>query len=156
MTRTRIGKTIGQTIAWLAPLLALVGCGSGAKLPACPAGTHCDDGAAAAAGGHAGGGTGGREGGAGGAPADDAHVQHDAGDDGGGADTRDAAPSDAPADGGSAEAGTDSAPGAVCGDGFVQAPEECDDGNRSDHDDCDNRCRKPSCGDGIVQTSAAR
>lgn len=40
---------------------------------------------------------------------------------------------------------------AICGDGLVQAPEACDDGNRNPLDDCTNDCKKPACGDGIVQ-----
>jgi cysteine-rich repeat protein len=40
---------------------------------------------------------------------------------------------------------------AICGDGLVQNPEECDDGNRNPLDACTNDCKKPMCGDGIVQ-----
>lgn len=43
----------------------------------------------------------------------------------------------------------------TCGDGVVQAPEECDDGNRSDDDACTNKCTVPKCGDGAVQAGEA-
>jgi len=39
-----------------------------------------------------------------------------------------------------------------CGDGNVNAGEECDDGNRVDDDGCDNECMLTSCGDGIEQS----
>ncbi len=40
---------------------------------------------------------------------------------------------------------------AVCGDGWVEAGEECDDGNASDCDACSARCRLVAgCGDGVV------
>lgn len=58
---------------------------------------------------------------------------------------------DAAADGPVAEAGSDATPDRMvntdCGDGIVQAPEECDDANDSDDDECRNDCRF-SCGDG--------
>ncbi len=38
--------------------------------------------------------------------------------------------------------------GPRCGDGIVQAPEECDDGNPSNSDACLNTCKKATCGDG--------
>ena len=38
-----------------------------------------------------------------------------------------------------------------CGDGVVQAGEDCDDGNDVDTDACTSRCRDPFCGDGWVQ-----
>jgi cysteine-rich repeat protein len=38
-----------------------------------------------------------------------------------------------------------------CGDGVVQAGEECDDGNALNTDACSNACTTPECGDGIVQ-----
>jgi cysteine-rich repeat protein len=41
-------------------------------------------------------------------------------------------------------------PAGVCGDGVVQAPEECDDGNRDDTDACLSSCKKARCGDGVV------
>lgn len=41
---------------------------------------------------------------------------------------------------------------ARCGDGAVQAGEECDDGNRSDEDGCLSSCRWAVCGDGHVRT----
>ncbi len=43
----------------------------------------------------------------------------------------------------------------TCGDGQVQAPEECDDGNRNDADACSNKCTVPKCGDGVVQAGEA-
>lgn len=38
-----------------------------------------------------------------------------------------------------------------CGDGVVQAPETCDDGNGVDDDGCTNQCTTARCGDRIVQ-----
>ena len=38
-----------------------------------------------------------------------------------------------------------------CGDGHLDAGEECDDGNAVNNDGCTNTCRLPACGDGIVQ-----
>ena len=35
----------------------------------------------------------------------------------------------------------------VCGDGVVDAPEQCDDGGREDGDGCDRRCREEECAD---------
>jgi cysteine-rich repeat protein len=44
------------------------------------------------------------------------------------------------------------APGpSVCGNGIVEEPEECDDGNASNEDLCTNQCRAARCGDGYVQ-----
>ena len=43
------------------------------------------------------------------------------------------------------------ASGAECGDGVVEPPEQCDDGNTVDDDGCTNACLLPTCGDGIVQ-----
>ncbi|TSC79884.1 MAG: hypothetical protein G01um101425_361 [Candidatus Peregrinibacteria bacterium Gr01-1014_25] len=42
-----------------------------------------------------------------------------------------------------------------CGDGTLDAGEECDDGNARDGDGCDTLCRLEQgfCGDGIVQTA---
>jgi cysteine-rich repeat protein len=42
---------------------------------------------------------------------------------------------------------------AVCGDGTVQAGEECDDGNTRNNDGCDATCHveKYTCGDGSVE-----
>jgi cysteine-rich repeat protein len=45
------------------------------------------------------------------------------------------------------------APAAVCGDGTINAPEECDDGNTTPGDGCDGQCQlepSPNCGDGTV------
>jgi cysteine-rich repeat protein len=38
----------------------------------------------------------------------------------------------------------------ACGDGSVEAGEECDDGNDVDTDDCRNDCTLWRCGDGVV------
>src|SRR5688572_15538663 len=38
----------------------------------------------------------------------------------------------------------------TCGDGVVEADEECDDGNQADNDDCLRACRLNTCGDGQV------
>ena len=38
-----------------------------------------------------------------------------------------------------------------CGDGRVDAGEQCDDGNQSNTDGCTNLCRSPACGDGFQQ-----
>jgi cysteine-rich repeat protein len=37
-----------------------------------------------------------------------------------------------------------------CGDGLIEATEQCDDANGIDEDDCLSSCEIPSCGDGIV------
>jgi cysteine-rich repeat protein len=37
-----------------------------------------------------------------------------------------------------------------CGDGNLDANEECDDGNREDRDGCTNACTCARCGDGIL------
>src|SRR4029453_14598640 len=43
----------------------------------------------------------------------------------------------------------------LCGDGMLQPPEQCDDGNQVDGDGCDSNCTltptPPPCGDGAVQ-----
>ncbi len=39
----------------------------------------------------------------------------------------------------------------MCGDGAVDAGEECDDGNTDDTDACTNACKNAVCGDSIVQ-----
>ncbi len=36
----------------------------------------------------------------------------------------------------------------VCGNGIVEFPEECDDGNTNNNDGCTNECRENVCGDG--------
>ena len=41
-------------------------------------------------------------------------------------------------------------PEPACGDGVVQAGEECDDGNDAENDDCLPSCLAASCGDGVV------
>src|SRR2546427_5851837 len=40
--------------------------------------------------------------------------------------------------------------GAICGNGVVEAGEQCDDGNGVNTDGCKNNCTLPSCGDGLV------
>lgn len=40
----------------------------------------------------------------------------------------------------------------VCGNGLLEAGEQCDDGNRVNDDSCTNICRNPRCGDGILQS----
>lgn len=40
---------------------------------------------------------------------------------------------------------------ARCGDGTVQPPEQCDDGNSVDTDACSNACIAAVCGDGVLQ-----
>jgi len=54
-------------------------------------------------------------------------------------------------DASSSESGTPSAP--VCGDGILQASEECDDGNLTNADGCSKLCRDEFCGDSVVQPS---
>ena len=39
-----------------------------------------------------------------------------------------------------------------CGNGFVEAGEDCDDGNADNSDDCLDTCVAAACGDGVVQT----
>ncbi len=46
---------------------------------------------------------------------------------------------------------TRAAPPITCGDGIVQAPEQCDDGDGININGCTNQCRFPACGDGVVQ-----
>ena len=41
--------------------------------------------------------------------------------------------------------------GAVCGNGNVEAGEQCDDGNQVNTDICTNACQNAVCGDGIVR-----
>jgi cysteine-rich repeat protein len=55
---------------------------------------------------------------------------------------------------GPAEASCEAADAPICGDGRVDAPEQCDDGNDVDDDGCTLACRLPRCGDGIVQADA--
>jgi cysteine-rich repeat protein len=40
--------------------------------------------------------------------------------------------------------------GQGCGDGILQANEECDDGNGYNTDGCTNDCKKAFCGDGFT------
>lgn len=48
------------------------------------------------------------------------------------------------------EGGTGGEPtAAICGNGIVEYPEECDDGNASNVDSCSNECRVAGCGDGV-------
>jgi len=46
----------------------------------------------------------------------------------------------------------DIAPQPACGDGTLDLGEQCDDGNRSNKDDCLTTCVPASCGDGFVHT----
>ncbi|MDQ3366848.1 MAG: DUF4215 domain-containing protein [Myxococcota bacterium] len=46
-------------------------------------------------------------------------------------------------------------PQVICGDGVVEAGEQCDDGNTLDSDGCDSVCRIPGCGDGITNFAEA-
>jgi cysteine-rich repeat protein len=47
---------------------------------------------------------------------------------------------------------TDAVPATpVCGNGRVEMPEECDDGNTRNEDGCDSTCKYEYCGDGVVQ-----
>jgi cysteine-rich repeat protein len=39
----------------------------------------------------------------------------------------------------------------VCGNGMVESPEECDDGNTRNEDGCASDCKYEYCSDGIVQ-----
>lgn len=39
----------------------------------------------------------------------------------------------------------------VCGNGIVEGDEACDDGNRSNNDQCTSSCELARCGDGLVQ-----
>jgi MYXO-CTERM domain-containing protein len=39
----------------------------------------------------------------------------------------------------------------VCGNGIVEAGEECDDGDGDDRDACTIRCTTPKCGDGVLE-----
>ncbi len=39
----------------------------------------------------------------------------------------------------------------LCGNGTVDAGEVCDDGNDQEDDDCTTVCRRPTCGDGLMQ-----
>jgi cysteine-rich repeat protein len=63
------------------------------------------------------------------------------------AETCDAAGADEDCDGAVNEEGADCA----CGDGFLSAGEECDDGNADPTDGCTTACKKPACGDGFWQ-----
>ncbi|MCA9687329.1 MAG: DUF4215 domain-containing protein, partial [Myxococcales bacterium] len=46
---------------------------------------------------------------------------------------------------------TDTEVDPFCGDGMVDAGEDCDDGNQDNNDDCTNECMLPECGDGFTQ-----
>ena len=43
-------------------------------------------------------------------------------------------------------------PEAICGNGFVETGEDCDDGNKVDTDACTALCKSAVCGDGIIRT----
>ncbi|MBL9024382.1 MAG: hypothetical protein JNL21_19460 [Myxococcales bacterium] len=45
------------------------------------------------------------------------------------------------------------APPSVCGNGVVEAGEDCDDGNLDELDACTTTCKVPGCGDGVLQQS---
>ncbi len=51
----------------------------------------------------------------------------------------------------SGEPDTTAAPVPVCGDGVVDADEECDDANQADDDACLGNCVAARCGDGVVE-----
>lgn len=58
----------------------------------------------------------------------------------------------APTDSAARDTGVDT--GATsCGNGRVDASEQCDDGNRVDTDGCRNNCQLARCGDGVVRTN---
>lgn len=47
---------------------------------------------------------------------------------------------------------------ASCGDGVVEGPEECDDGNTRDHDGCDKNCHSEPllvCGGALPEDELA-
>jgi cysteine-rich repeat protein len=44
-------------------------------------------------------------------------------------------------------------PTQVCGDGILESPEECDDGNTKSGDGCSDGCKTEFCGDGVVNNS---
>ena len=44
-------------------------------------------------------------------------------------------------------------PEAVCGNGKLESPEECDDGNTTSGDGCDSGCKTEFCGDGVVNNN---
>ena len=48
--------------------------------------------------------------------------------------------------------GNDDLGGCSCGNGEIEPPEECDDGNAENSDSCTNSCTTLRCGDGYVQS----
>ena len=54
---------------------------------------------------------------------------------------------------GATETGATTGTTAVCGDGIVQAPEPCDDGDADNTDACLDTCVPASCGDGFLHAS---
>ena len=44
---------------------------------------------------------------------------------------------------------------ALCGDGFLTAPEQCDDANGASGDGCSSSCRLEFCGDGVINDAGA-
>ena len=46
--------------------------------------------------------------------------------------------------------GGSATPFAACGDGHLDAGEQCDDGNLSDNDDCLSTCVRARCGDSFI------
>jgi cysteine-rich repeat protein len=47
------------------------------------------------------------------------------------------------------------APVPRCGDGTLDAGEQCDDGNTANGDGCDSNCTLPACGNGVVDSGEA-
>jgi cysteine-rich repeat protein len=45
---------------------------------------------------------------------------------------------------------------AICGDGFIEGTEECDDGNVTSEDGCSSACAAESCGDGVSRRDSVR
>jgi cysteine-rich repeat protein len=43
----------------------------------------------------------------------------------------------------------------VCGNGVIEATEECDDGDTDGSDDCTASCKRAACGDGFVNVAGA-
>jgi cysteine-rich repeat protein len=65
-------------------------------------------------------------------------------------DVKPDAPKDVVGEDPALDADADVVPG--CGNGVLEASEECDDGNTVDTDDCLNTCKKATCGDGMLWT----
>ena len=67
-----------------------------------------------------------------------------------GGDSSSSGSSSSSGDGSSSSGGTTGV-GPGCGNGVLDALEECDDGNQVDNDACRNTCVAAACGDGVVQ-----